>query len=168
MIPIQEYIQKNRDERRTHLDLSSPCSEIGGSGSVEYKGLLAYHLGTTIPAKGAGFKIYLCHACNNGKCSNVDHLYWGTPSDNHIDKVECGRYTPITQAIREKYGDLAVTEFAKLAGGVKKKLPNYLEQFRWAFEKHDRTKRGWSGRIAQELGFTPTHVSRIAKHLYAA
>lgn len=31
---------------------------------------------------------YLCHACGNEACSNPEHLYWGSASDNNIDKFE--------------------------------------------------------------------------------
>ena len=48
-----------------------------------FKGLLAHMLETTIPS---GKKIHVCHACNNGQCSNPNHLYWGTPSENAIDR----------------------------------------------------------------------------------
>lgn len=84
MTPIQDYIQLPRETRRSHLDLTAECSKIGGT-SKEFKGLLAYHLGTTIPS---GRQVFLCHACHNGACSNIKHLYWGTPKDNYIDCVE--------------------------------------------------------------------------------
>ena len=34
MILISEYIKKDRDERRLHLDLSEPCCERGGNSTV--------------------------------------------------------------------------------------------------------------------------------------
>lgn len=82
--PINEYILLTREARRSHLVLGEPCSEIGGY-SKEFRGMLAYHLKTTIPS---GRKIFLCHACHNDKCSNVNHLYWGSPKDNAIDCFE--------------------------------------------------------------------------------
>lgn len=84
MKTIENYISLPRDERRAHLRLTDECKEIGGT-SKEFKGLLAYHLGTTIPS---GREIFLCHACHNSKCSNVHHLYWGSPKDNAIDATE--------------------------------------------------------------------------------
>ena len=39
--------------------------------------------GTTIPS---GKKIHVCHACNNAACSNPNHIYWGTASENAIDR----------------------------------------------------------------------------------
>lgn len=86
MIKIEEYILLSREQRRSHLKLHDPCIERGGF-SVEFKGMLADYLNTSIPK---GYKIYLCHACHNEKCSNKVHLYWGTPTDNRVDAVENG------------------------------------------------------------------------------
>jgi hypothetical protein len=87
MIPIEDYIQKPKSERQAHLRLEEPCIERGGFSSY-CKGLLAHVLDTTIPS---GKKIHVCHACHNGPCSNPNHLYWGTPSENRRDFVESGR-----------------------------------------------------------------------------
>lgn len=80
-IPIADYILRPKAERQAHLNLEEACVEIGGR-STNYRGLLAHHLGTTIPK---GMKIHLCHACNNEKCSNPRHLYWGTAGENMDD-----------------------------------------------------------------------------------
>ena len=47
------------------------------------KGLLAHIHETTIPS---GKKIHVCHACHNSGCSNPNHLYWGTASENAMDR----------------------------------------------------------------------------------
>ena len=83
---VYEYITKSREDRRSHIDLDCECLEIGGK-STHFKGILAFSLGTTIPK---GHAIHLCHACNNEKCCNPKHLYWGTPIDNARDRVEAG------------------------------------------------------------------------------
>lgn len=85
-VPIAEYMKLSRAARRGHLDLRTPCVEIGG-GSKDFRALLAHHLGTMMPTKRAAC---LCHACHNDGCSNTDHLYWGTYSDNRIDLFETG------------------------------------------------------------------------------
>lgn len=77
MIDVTEFIKHSREERRKHLKLDEPCCERGGN-STNHKGVLAQYLGTTIPSG----RILLCHACNNGKCSNPRHLYWGTDKEN--------------------------------------------------------------------------------------
>jgi hypothetical protein len=84
MMNIIDHMLLSREERRSHLALELPCVERGGK-SVEFRGLLAATLGTTIPETHTTL---LCHACNNEKCSNPNHLYWGTHKDNYIDRVD--------------------------------------------------------------------------------
>lgn len=96
---ITEYIQKTREERRSHLNLSDACIIRGGNSTV-HKGVLAQFLNTTIP-KG---RILLCHACNNGECSNPKHLYWGTDKDNYIDAKDNGTHKSPWDHMVEKYG----------------------------------------------------------------
>lgn len=97
MIDIKEFIQRSRDERRAHLQLDEPCCERGGN-STNHKGVLAQYLDTTIPSG----RILLCHACNNEKCSNPKHLYWGTDKENiTIDNPE---WKTIWERSVEKYG----------------------------------------------------------------
>lgn len=81
-VDILKYIELPLTDRQRHLKLEEPCIEIGGYSSVEFRGLLAHHLKTTIPT---GKKILCCHGCGNGQCSNPNHLYWGTYSDNLRD-----------------------------------------------------------------------------------
>ena len=76
---INEFILLSREDRRAHLNLEELCCERGGN-STNHKGVLAQYLDTTIPSG----RILLCHACNNSKCSNPKHLYWGTDYDNII------------------------------------------------------------------------------------
>jgi hypothetical protein len=109
----KEYIKTvSRQERRKHLKLNEPCIERGGA-SWEFRGLLAAHLGTTIPARGE--KVCLCHACHNGKCSNPSHLYWGSDKDNSQDLTESGKYKNPTFYMRLKGGDEYVKEVTKRA-----------------------------------------------------
>ena len=100
MIDIVEYITRSRDERRSHLKLEELCCERGGN-STNHKGVLAQYLNTTIPSG----RILLCHACNNSKCSNPNHLYWGTDYDNIIiDGTEFGSHASPWHRRVEKYG----------------------------------------------------------------
>lgn len=89
---IAEYIKLTKKERQTHLNLTEECTERGGN-STQFKGMLAVYLDTYIP-HGRKDGIYLCHACNNDKCSNLNHLYWGTPKENHDDGIASGRIKP--------------------------------------------------------------------------
>lgn len=77
MKDINKFIKLPREDRRAHLNLEDLCCERGGN-STNHKGVLAQYLDTTIPSG----RILLCHACNNGKCSNPKHLYWGTDKEN--------------------------------------------------------------------------------------
>lgn len=96
---IEEYITLPREERQRHLKLDEACIERG-AGSYYFKGLLAHLLDTTVPT---GHKIHLCHACHNAKCGNPNHLYWGTASENAIDRMNNGDKS-IWEKMVEKYG----------------------------------------------------------------
>lgn len=102
MILIEEYILLSREERQKHIDLNDPCAERGGpskGGLSSYcKGLMAHLLDTTIPS---GHKIHICHACNNEKCSNPKHLYWGTAQENRKDQ---GEGNSVWDRMVNKYG----------------------------------------------------------------
>lgn len=99
MLDINEYIKLPQENRQTHLKLDEKCIERG-AGSFYYKGLLAHHLDTTVPT---GHKIHLCHACHNGACGNPNHMYWGTASENAVDRMVNGDQT-IWDKMVKKYG----------------------------------------------------------------
>ena len=107
---IYEYIELPQLDRQQHLDLQDSCLEIGGD-SVEFRGLLAHYLKTTIPRGNA---IQLCHACHKPGCSNPKHLYWGTISENVQDGYKAGRISPTkgkvpwNKGLRYKLKDLPV------------------------------------------------------------
>ena len=87
MIIVEELIKtKTKIERQEHVDLTESCIERGGN-STNHKGVLAQYLNSSIPY---GIYFPLCHACNNGKCSNPKHLYWGTPRENIDDAIVAG------------------------------------------------------------------------------
>jgi hypothetical protein len=87
MLLIEDYITQSKEQRQQHIDLTDSCIERGGplnGGLSSYcKGLMAHLLNTTIPS---GHKIHVCHACNNERCSNPKHLYWGTAQENRLDQ----------------------------------------------------------------------------------
>lgn len=97
---IEDFITLSLEVRQSHCDLTESCIERGGN-SVIHKGILAVYLGTTIPA---GYKILLCHKCNNPKCSNPKHLYFGTPKENVQDQIDNGTWKHVWERSIEKYG----------------------------------------------------------------
>jgi hypothetical protein len=100
MINIYEYIKETQFIRQLHINLSEPCKEIGGNSTV-HKGILATYLNTTIPK---GYAVLLCHKCNNSKCSNVKHLYFGTPKENVEDSKHAGTWKNAWDYKVAKYG----------------------------------------------------------------
>ena len=100
MIKLEEYIKLPITERKLHLKLEEPCLERGGN-STNHRGVLAQYLNTWVSAKG----VVLAHACNNGNCSNPNHLYWGTHRENTVeDGTKFGTWKSSWQRMVEKYG----------------------------------------------------------------
>ena len=131
MLIVEEYILQTKELRQQHLQLDEPCLERGGMSSY-FKGLLAHILGTTIHD---GKRILVCHACHNAKCSNPNHLYWGTPTENVNDTYSNGRKS-IWESMVDKYGeetarDMQKRKGASLAGkigGSKKKSEEHKKR----------------------------------------
>ena len=100
---IEDWMKKSKQERQSHLDLEQDCIERGGTWT-QFRGILVVFLDTSFPKDR---KIHLCHGCNNEKCSNPKHLYWGTASENRFDAIEAGRVVhpkghPQTEDTRRK------------------------------------------------------------------
>lgn len=98
---IKEYMSLPKEERQKHLDLSAPCVERGGN-STNHRGVLAQYLNTVIPMARQAI---LAHACNNGSCSNPEHLYWATDRENIVeDGTEFGTWKNAWERMVDKYG----------------------------------------------------------------
>ena len=178
---IEDYILKNKLERQKHLDLKIECIEIGGADSRHYRGLLAHYLNTTIPS---GHKINLCHACNNHKCSNVKHLYWGTGLENSSDAIACGAINgeKIKQSLIKKYGSEEAwkKQLSKNGkkGGLKSIALGYgFENTKQLTEKEiqrrldliktiDLTKFGWVQKVSNVLNISHTQVRKFVQKHY--
>lgn len=154
---VNEYIKKTRDERRAHLDLNSPCIRIGGHASTVYKGLLAHFLKTTIPTRQ---KIFLCHACNIGDCSNPKHLYWGTPRDNYIDSKHAlfGNSEFRNTEKRQEHARL----MGKTFGGRNRFDENKLQAIKNLVDAEPKTW-GWKQRVSKILGVSSTQLNRYLR-----
>jgi len=167
-IKMNDYIKRSREERRSHLKLDEYCIEIGGYDSREYRGLLAYHLGTEIPSH-TKMKIMLCHACNNHKCSNVNHLYWGNTKDNTIDAQKAGTWKSFYQRTVEKYGEEEAKKIQSRnasKGGKKNKGKVYLSNekqklYSDTINKYLPIKRGDIKKISEELNISHTYVRKL-------
>lgn len=173
-VNIIEYIKLSRQERREHLRLDDPCIEIGGC-SYNFKGLLAHYLKTSIPIKED--RIYLCHACHNGKCSYPKHLYWGTYKDNHIDAVENGALTIQEKCIRKFGGDdwcvrhkesgkILGSKYGKFFGGTNKYNQKQIERIQQVLLDVDVSKYGWVKRSSDKLGLSHTQVRRLKEKYF--
>lgn len=108
LVTIIEYMNQTREERRSRLKLDEPCDERGLVYSYHLTGLLAYLTNTSIPKKGDN--AIVCHGCNNAKCSNPNHLYWGSYKDNHTDQVENGTWDSPYARAKKKYSTVEMNE----------------------------------------------------------
>ncbi len=88
---LTEYTLKSREERTSHIDLSTPCILGNTSGPRRAKKALLEKFGleNDVDNWKTG-KIETCHLCacdsKKGYCENPDHLYIGTPKENCSDK----------------------------------------------------------------------------------
>lgn len=85
-------------------------------------------------------EVYACHHCDNRRCVRSDHLFWGTSSDNHQDRISKGRgirkglltkkqVEEIKQLLAEKcYTQYDIANFYGVSQGVisRVKLGRYI------------------------------------------
>ena len=167
---IETYILKEKSERIKHIDLFEKCIEIGGIDSREYRALLAHYVKTTIPS---GYKIILCHKCNNGKCSNPKHLYWGTPKENTQDSIENGTHVNGWKIFEEKIGKEEAIKFRKeissKGGKAKRKRKeislDQIENYKKSIIEIEKNW-GWIQKVAKQLKTSHTTIRRfINEHM---
>ena len=161
---INEYMKLSREDRRRHLILEESCIEIGGLSQF-YRGLLAHYLGTTI----GDISVYVCHACNNPKCSNPRHLYWGNPKDNVTDQKEAGTWKSGYQKLVDKYGFEQTRKMlaeraslgGKSGGGHNALKESDLIKWKKSIEEVDINQRGWIAKLAKQMNCSHTQVRRM-------
>jgi hypothetical protein len=99
---VEDFVRETpRDIRKQMLKLDEPCHERGLKYSTQLIALVAYHYDTTMPVNGN--TLVVCHGCHNSKCSNPNHMYWGTKADNQLDEYENGAIS-IYERMLNKYG----------------------------------------------------------------
>ena len=140
---LEEYILLSKEERQSHIDLSQPCLERGGN-STNHRGVLAQYLGTFIGGK----HVVLAHACDNGKCSNPNHLYWATHFENTVeDGKNFGSFKSVWERTVDKYGEAKASQMKKetgsqsIAGQGNKGKPKSEEHRRKIAESLRKRKR---------------------------
>lgn len=161
---IRKYLEKPLNERKSHLNLDEDCIEIGGD-SRTCRGLMAHTFKTTMNWHRA----YVCHACGNSKCSNISHMYWGSPRENHDDQRIHGTYVSPYQRMVNKYGEEGakrkMSEISKKRDRSKKNivlLDKNVIQSRLDDLSND-TKRGRYSRLANKWNISHTQVRRFEK-----
>jgi hypothetical protein len=167
-ISMSEYLKKSRCSRLSHINLSEPCMEIGHYHNMELRVYLAHELKVMLPDER--YQAYVCHACNNEKCSNKHHIYWGTAKDNHLDKVENGTYKTIYEYSVEKYGEeefrLMCLDYASKggkAGGGHNKLSKEEITKRTKDVQREPIIRGRIKRLADKWDVSHSQVRRFIK-----
>jgi hypothetical protein len=166
---ITEYITLSQNERQRHLVLDEKCIEIGGYLSTFYVGLLAHYLKTTIPPKGS--RVILCHACGNGKCSNPKHLYWGTDTENLIDRQKHGTYVSPYVLTVNKYGEEktkrmlkeSASKGGKNGGGHNRLTEDKISERLELIKDLSPVTRGFVGKVAQRWNVSHTQARRLLK-----
>lgn len=168
-VPLTEYMELSREIRRQHLNLSKPCVDIGGS-SRSSRALLGMFLGTT--CEGLGMRTgYLCHACGNEKCSNPEHLYWGTSSDNSFDKYEHqpGLGKEIFQRKINKYGKDYAKNLSKNRvnfSSWNKFTPKEVEIRLNLVKDIDLLSYGWLKQVAERLNISSSAAREFIYKYY--
>lgn len=74
------------------------CLDPKGYGRVIYKGKkykphrIIKAIETGVDVDDIPAKLYACHKCDNRRCVNPDHIFWGSNKDNVRDCIRKGRW----------------------------------------------------------------------------
>lgn len=105
MISVEEYLLKPLDYRKQHLNLQEHC--FSTISIPKLKKLLAEKLNVDLSSG----RVLICHGCNNSKCSNINHVYFGTDYENIvIDGKKFGTFENVHARTIKKYGKEKIKE----------------------------------------------------------
>ena len=86
----------------------------------------------------------VCHTCDTPLCCNPDHLFLGTPKQNHYDAMSKGRHTK-----GEKVNTAKLTE---------QQVMEILQRWQNCAKKH-----GMQSKIAREFNVTAANIRQIVQ-----
>lgn len=127
---------------------SLTTSGYGRFKIASYTQVTASRMALICTANDEPFGLCVLHTCDNPKCCNPAHLYFGTVADNARDKTERGRHRTGNQAgANNGAAKLSEEQFAVVV---------------------DRLKQGWTNvLIANDMPITHAMVSKIRRgHLW--
>jgi hypothetical protein len=96
----EEKINRLKQSYEKYVIRKDGCWDWSGCpskpyGSLQYGGKykrIDAHRGSWIIHNGDIPKgLFICHTCDNKRCTNPDHLFLGTPTDNVLDMIKKGR-----------------------------------------------------------------------------
>ena len=153
MKTITQLMQLSKQQRQAHIDLTSPCIPARSLDNARYlkqATAMSYAKNELLDTYNIAMfnkrTIHTCHLCKNNSqahngfiCINPKHLYFGTVSENQLDKPESIRKEAASKGgkaggrkgldkVIEKYGK---EHFQKIANNSTKKAlksGNYMNQ----------------------------------------
>ncbi len=126
---ITQHMKLSRAQRQAHTNTSSACIEQTGKsrhhgGTLAKEALIKYH--NIEKFNGIQHKVHTCHLCKNDSmapndfvCINPLHLYFGTVSENCMDK---------TPENRKAGGKIGGKKGARVAAAKALKKGNHISQ----------------------------------------
>lgn len=95
-ISLESIKRKSKKMPSGCIHFTGCICKTSGYGKIWLNGVtLNAHRAVWILTKGPIPKgLFVCHACDNRKCINIDHLWLGTHRENVKDMIDKGRQVP--------------------------------------------------------------------------